>query len=104
MAPARVGRILAVRVLAVVDQQRCIGCEVEAGDPLGLERIDRCAERGLVVRDVAKGIVTFGYPISERRTAVGDRGCTNARRSDLPLDLRRVAEGNVTRQLAHLDG
>ena len=103
MPPAEVVGVLGVGVLAVVDQQRGVAGEAEAGDPLLLERVEVGAEGGLVVGDVGERVVAVVDPVAERRAAVGDRGGADPRRADLPLGLRRVAEGDVAGQLAHLD-
>ncbi len=103
VAPADVVGVLGVGVLAVVDQQRGVAGEAEAGDPVLLERVEVGAEGGLVVGDVGERGVAVVDPVAERRPAMGDRGGADPRRADLPLALRAVAEGDVAGQLAHLD-
>ena len=56
VAPAEVVGVLGVGVLAVVDQQRGVAGEAEAGDPLPLERVEVGAEGGLVVGDVGERV------------------------------------------------
>ncbi len=103
VAPADVVGVLGVGVLAVVDQQRGVAGEAEAGDPVLVERVEVGAERRLVVGDVGERGVAVVDPVAEGRAAVGDRGGADPRRADLPLGLRAVAEGDVAGQLAHLD-
>ena len=103
MAPADVVRVLGVGVLAVVDQQRGVAGEVEAGDPALLELIEVGAQRRLVVGDVGERGVAVVDPVAEGRAAVRDRGGADPGRADLPLALRAVAEGDVAGQLADLD-
>src|SRR5689334_13332758 len=102
VAPADVVGVLGVGVLAVVDQQRGVAGEGEAGDPVLLELIEVGPERRLVVGDVGEGGVAVVYPVAEGGPAVGDRGGADAGRADLPLALRAVAEGDVAGKLAYL--
>ncbi len=85
VAPADVVGVLGVGVLAVVDQQRGVAGEREAGDPLLLEPVEVGAEAGLVVGDVGERGVAVVDPVAERRAAVGDRGGADPGRADLPL-------------------
>jgi hypothetical protein len=96
-------RVLGVGVLAVVDQQRGVAGELEAGDPALVQGLEIGAESRLVIGDVGERAVAVVDPVAERRAAVGDRGGADPRRADLPLGLRAMAEGNVAGELADLD-
>src|SRR5881394_127954 len=100
--PAKVVGVLLVGVLAVVDQQRCIFGEAEARNPLLLKRVKVGTERGLLVGNIGEGVFPIVDPVAERWAAVGDRGGTDARWSDLPLCLGGVAKRDVAGQLTHL--
>ena len=98
MPPADVVGVLLVGVLAVVQQQRRVLRKAEARDPVVVERLERDAEGGLVVRDVTERGVALLDPVTERRPAVGDRGRGDPRRADLPLDVgafwKRTSQGS----------
>ena len=102
--PAEVVGVLGVGVLAVMDEERCVVCEREARDPILLQLVEVGPQRRLVVGDVGEGVVAVFDPVSERRPAMGDGGGVYARRADLPVALRAVAERDVAGQLANLDG
>src|ERR1700710_1137224 len=101
--PADVVGVLGVGVLAVVDQQRGVVGEREAGDPVLLEAVEVGAQTWLVVGDVGQRGVAVVDPVAERRPAMGDRGGADPGRADLPLTVGGVAEGDVAGQLPHLD-
>ncbi len=103
VAPADVVWVLGVGVLAVVDQQRGVAGQCQAGDPILLERVEVGAEGGLVVGYVGKRGVAVVDAVAEGGAAVRDRGGADPRRADLPLGLWAVAEGDVAGQLADLD-
>src|ERR1700710_423745 len=101
--PADVVGVLGVGVLAVVDQQRGVVGEREAGDPVLLAAVEGGAQTWLVVGDVGQRGVAVVDPVAERRPAMGDRGGADPGRADLPLTVGGVAEGDVAGQLPHLD-
>ena len=103
MAPADVVGVLAVGVLAVVDQQGGAARELVARDPVGLEVGQRRAEAGLVVGDVAERRVALGDPIAQRGAAMGHRRRADPRRPDVPFHVRSLHELDVAGQLANLD-
>src|SRR5205823_1496198 len=63
----------------------------------------RCAQSRLVVGDVAQGGISFLDAVAERRAAVIDRLRSDAGRADLPLQRLGLTEGDMRRELAHLD-
>ena len=103
VAPAQVFRVLGVGVLAVVDQQGGVACQLVAGDPALVERLEVGAQRRLVIGDVGERAVAVFDPVAERRATVGDRGGADPGRADLPLGLGAVTEGDVAGELADLD-
>lgn len=101
--PADVARVLLVRVLAVVDQERGAVREVEAGERLPLSCLECGAEGELLVGDVAERRVSLADPITERRAGVDDGGCLDARRPDLPLARRAGADGEPAGELVQVE-
>src|SRR5436190_23534261 len=103
MPPADVGGVLLVGVLAVVDEDVGVEREVVSRDPLGLDLVEDRAQGRLVVGYVADRRLTVGDPEAERRPTVVDRLAANRHRAELPLDRRRLAEGDRTGKLPDLD-
>ena len=65
--PADVTRVLVVRVLAVVDEERGAVCQVEAGERLPFAHAERWAEGEFLVGDVAERRVSLADPVTEGR-------------------------------------
>jgi hypothetical protein len=101
--PADVTRVLVVRVLAVVDEERGALRQVEAGERLPFAHAERWAEGEFLVGDVAERRVSLADPVADGRAGVDDGRCLDARGPDLPLALRAGAEGDPGRELVQME-